>query len=121
MTDSPVSNRGSITAVVQTILKVVLKQQAKGALSLNYLPRDEEAARTGDEILFKHLRNQGRSLQDRLRHGLASLSIAEQCKNWPCVCCLLMPGKRADGRTPALCDCCSRNANFLQRKFTTTP
>lgn len=113
---SPASNACRIEAVVRTIQNVT-----KGSHSLDYLSRDEESAPVGDDIRIKHLRDKGRSLADRLKHGLASLSLAEQYENWRCVCYLDMPGKRIDLKIPAPCDSYLRHATLLRRKYTTMP
>jgi hypothetical protein len=86
-----------IDAVVQTVQKVT-----KDSLNLGYLPRDRKVAPTGNDIRIKHLRDKGRSSTDRLKHGLASLSLAEQCKDWRCVWYLLMQGNCIDVRIPVL-------------------
>jgi len=78
-----VLNTGGPDAVVQAIQNVLQKQQKKGALKLAYLPKAVRAVKTGRDIRLQHLSDKGRLWEDRLRQGLASLSVAEQCENWP--------------------------------------
>jgi hypothetical protein len=75
-------NIGGPDAVVQAIRNVLQKQQAKGALKLAYLPKAVVAVSTGRDIRLQHLSDKGRSWEDRLRQGLASLSVAEECEDW---------------------------------------
>lgn len=81
-TKSPVLNRDGPKKVVQTIHNVLREQQKKGVLKLAYLPKGVKAARTSWDIRLQHLSDKGRSLEDRLRHGLASLFIAEKYGDW---------------------------------------
>jgi hypothetical protein len=80
--EGPASNTGGPDAVVQAIRNVLQKQQTKGALKLAYQPKAVRALGTGRDIRLQHLSDKGRSWEDRLRQGLASLSIAEQCEDW---------------------------------------
>jgi hypothetical protein len=82
-TASSVLNTGGPCTVVQTIKDVLHKKLKKGALNLAYRPKAVRATRTGYDIRVQHLSDKGRSLEDRLRRGLASLSIAEQYEDWP--------------------------------------
>jgi hypothetical protein len=82
-TASPVSNTGGPCAVIQTIKGVLHKERKKGDLNLAYLPKAVRVTRTGHDIRVQHLSDKGRSLEDRLKRGLASLSIAEQYEDWP--------------------------------------
>lgn len=81
-TKSPVLNTDGPNKVVQAIQDVLREQQKKGVLKLAYLPKGVKAARTSWDIRLQHLSDKGRSLEDRLRHGLASLFVAEKYCNW---------------------------------------
>jgi hypothetical protein len=80
--EATILNIGGPDAVVQAIRNVLQKQQAKGALKLAYLPKAVVAVSTGRDIRLQHLSDKGRSWEDRLRQGLASLSVAEECEDW---------------------------------------
>jgi hypothetical protein len=80
-TKAPMSNSRGPDAVVKGIGNVLQEQQKNGALKLIYLPKAVKPAGDGRDIRLQHLRDKGRSWKDRLRRGLASLSIAEQYKD----------------------------------------
>jgi hypothetical protein len=80
-TKSSMSNSRGPDAVVKGIRNVLQEQQKRGAMKLTYLPKAVKAVEDGRDIRLQHLRDKGRSWEDRLRRGLASLSIAEQYKD----------------------------------------